>query len=147
MRLSSIALLMVVGVTLYSCSPKEKTESNEQQPDENEWVEMDSFHMIMSEAFHPYKDSANLEPVKRLAEEMAQEAEKWASASLPEKVKSDEMKASLNKLKADTRALAEMIKDGASDEEIGTTLQALHDSFHSIMGAWNNEGMDHEHQH
>lgn len=147
MRLSLMAFLVVVGVTFYSCSHKEKTESNAEQPDENEWVEMDSFHMIMSEAFHPYKDSANLEPVKRLAEEIAKEAEKWASASLPEKVKNDDMKAALNQLKADTRALSEMIKGGASDEEIGTSLQALHDSFHMIMEAWNEEGMDHQHLH
>ena len=145
MKLILMALLMIVGVTFYSCSPKEKTVSNEEQSDENEWAEMDSFHMIMAEAFHPYKDSASLEPVKRLAEEIAQEAEKWASASLPEKVKNDEMKSKLNQLKADTRALSEMIKAGASDEEIGTSLQALHDSFHNIMGAWNDEGMDHQH--
>ncbi len=145
MKLSLMGLLMVACVTFYSCSPKEKTQSDEEQPDENEWAEMDSFHMIMAEAFHPYTDSANLEPVKHLAEEIAQEAEKWASASLPEKVKNDEMKARMNQLKADTRALSEMIKGGASGEEIGTSLQALHDSFHSIMGAWNEEGMDHQH--
>ena len=127
MKPSLMAFLMVAGVTFYSCSPKEKTVSNEEQSDENERAEMDSFHMIMAEAFHPYKDSASLEPVKRLAEEIAQEAEKWASASLPEKVKNDEMKSKLNQLKADTRALSEMIKGGASDEEIGTSLQALHD--------------------
>jgi hypothetical protein len=145
MRSSLMTLLMIVGVTFYSCSLKDKAESNEKQPDENEWVEMDSFHMIMSEAFHPYKDSANLEPVRRLAVEIAQEAEKWASASLPEKVKNDKMKASLNQLKADTRALSEMIKGGASDEEIGTSLQTLHDSFHAIMETWNGGGMDHQH--
>jgi hypothetical protein len=55
------------------------------------------------------------------------------------------MKAALNQLKADTRALSQMTKEGASDEEIGISLQALHDSFHSIMGTWNGEGMDHQH--
>lgn len=145
MKLSLMTLLMVAGVTFYSCSPKEKTISNDDQSEENEWAEMDSFHMIMAEAFHPYTDSANLEPVKHLAEEIAQEAEKWASAALPEKVKNDDMKARLNQLKADTRALSEMIKGGALDEEIGTSLQALHDSFHIIMVAWNDEGMDHQH--
>jgi hypothetical protein len=107
---------------------------------------MDSFHMIMSESFHPYKDSANLEPVKRLAEEMATEAEKWSNASLPAKVDNEEMKASLQQLKNDTRSLADKIKSGASDEEIGTQLNALHDSFHAIMEAWNGGGEKHEHK-
>lgn len=148
MKFYLIVFLMIVGMSFYSCSPKEKSESVTEQTDENEWAQMDSFHMIMADAYHPYKDSAILEPVKRLAEEIAQEAEKWASASLPEKVNNDMMKARLNQLKADTRALSEMIKAGSSDEQIGTSLQALHDHFHSIMEAWNDEGaMEHEHQH
>jgi len=43
--------------------------------------------------------------------------------------------------------LADKIKGGASDEEIGTSLKALHDSFHGIMEAWNGSGDKHEHQH
>jgi hypothetical protein len=108
---------------------------------------MDSFHMVMAEAFHPYKDSANLEPAKQLAEEMAQEADKWASASLPEKVNTESVKALLTQLKTDTRSLADQVKNGAPDEAIGTSLKALHDSFHGIMEAWNGAGEEHEHEH
>jgi hypothetical protein len=146
MRLKEIAGVLMAAVVFYSCSQKENTEEgSEKENDDSEWVEMDSFHLIMAEAFHPYKDSANLEPVKRLSEELAQQAESWASATLPDKVNNDAVKAQLSQLKADTRALSTMIKGGASDEEIGTSLQALHDSFHSIMESWN--GGNHEHQH
>lgn len=146
MRLKQIAGVMMTALVFYSCSQKENTEArSEKENDDSEWVEMDAFHLLMAEAFHPYKDSANLEPVKRLSEELAQKAESWASATLPDKVNNDAVKAQLNQLKADTRALSTMIKDGASDEAIGTSLQALHDSFHTIMESWN-EG-NHEHQH
>ena len=99
----------------------------------------------MAEAFHPYKDSANLAPVKKMAEEMAIEADKWASASLPTKVDSEEVKEELQKLKTDTRALADLIKSGADDKAIGSSLDALHDSFHEIMEAWHGGGEKHEH--
>lgn len=145
MRFYLITLLWVGVMSFYSCSQKKNTDTTSEQDDPIEWAEMDSFHTIQVEAFYPYKDSANLEPVKHLAEAMAQEASTWASASLPQKVNNDEMKAQLNQLKADTRALAEMIKGGASDDEIGASLQALHESFHVIMEIWNEEG--HEHQH
>jgi hypothetical protein len=146
MRLKQLAGVMITAVAFYSCSQKENTEArSEKENDDSEWVEMDSFHLIMAEAFHPYKDSANLEPVKRLSEELAQHAESWASATLPDKVNNDAVKAQLNQLKADTRALSTMIQSGATDEEIGTSLQALHDSFHRIMESWN--GGNHEHQH
>jgi hypothetical protein len=76
---------------MLSCTSKtETTEATESSSaDSEEWKEMDSFHMIMAEAFHPYKDSTNLAPAKKLAEEMAAEAEKWAAAELPEKVNTD----------------------------------------------------------
>jgi hypothetical protein len=37
-----------------------------------------------------------------------------------------------------------MIKGGASDDEIGTSLEALHNSFHTIMEAWNAEESLHQ---
>jgi len=144
-------LIMVVALALAACTTKDKevqeaeTVTNESDP--NEWPEMDSFHMIMAEAFHPYKDSTNLEPVKRLSEEMAMEADKWASSTLPAKVNNDAVKAQLNQLKTDTRALADKIKGGASDAEIGSSLKSLHDSFHGIMEAWNGSEENHEHEH
>ncbi len=137
-----VIFFTIIITSLSSCTKKETSKAHS---DDTEWVEMDSFHLIMAEAFHPYKDSANLEPVKRLAEELAHEADKWASASLPDKVNNDEMKAQLNQLKEDTRVLSTMIQGGASDDEIGATLQTLHGSFHSIMEVWN--GGTHEHQH
>ena len=99
--------------------------------------------MIMAEAFHPFKDSANLVPAKKMAEEMATEADKWASAPLPAKVNTEEVREELQKLKTDTRALADLIKSGAEDAAIGSSLNALHDSFHEIMEAWHGEGEEH----
>lgn len=150
MKFKILIIITCLSIGFASCSTKEKSveaEANTTETDPNEWPEMDSFHMIMAEAFHPYKDSANLEPVKRLSEEMAVEADKWASTALPDKVNTEEVKAQLNQLKTDTRSLADKIKGGASDEEIGTSLKALHDSFHGIMEAWNGGGEKHEHLH
>ncbi len=137
-------LLVFALVSLVSCTGKtESTATTTEESDE--WKEMDSFHMIMAEAFHPFKDSANLAPAKKLAEEMATEADKWASAELPAKVNKDEVKEELLKLKTDTRALADMIKAGGDDAAIGSSLNSLHDSFHEIMEAWHGGGEKHEH--
>ena len=65
---------------------------------------MESFHMVMAEAYHPYKDSANLEPVKSLAENLAKESEKGGRFPL-------------EKLKKDCRALADQVKE--ANEQIG----------------------------
>jgi len=103
---------------------------------EGDWAEMDAYHMIMAESFHPLKDSSNLAPAKANAERMAAEAEKWAAADLPEKVSGDEMKAMIASLKASSRAFADQVEAGVADEELGIALTKLHTEFHHIMEAW-----------
>ncbi len=134
--------ILVMVLLLASCGKKPETMSAEESSDE--WPELDSFHMLMSDAFHPYKDSANVAPVKKLAEEMALEAERWQESKLPGKVNNDGIKDQLEKLKVGTRALADQIKAGASDAEIGASLTTLHDNFHAIMEAWYGGGEKHE---
>ena len=131
-------LIVLMLLMAAACAKKSETDAA------YEWPEMESFHMVMAEAFHPYKDSSNVEPIKRLAEEMALEADRWQSSPLPSKVNTDEVKDQLEKLKVGTRALADQIKTGASDEEIGATLTILHDSFHKITEAWHGGGEKHE---
>lgn len=136
--------MIILLILVIACSKADKTSSEAERADADEWAEMDAFHLLMAEAFHPYQDSSNLEPLKRLAEELVQEADQWSKAPLPAKVNNDEVKVQLNQLQSDTRSLSEMIQRGASDEEIGTSLRNLHSSFHGIMEAWN--GGHHEHQ-
>ncbi len=143
-------LLLMIAISLLGLSSCDKSKSDSKDVtsvDSDEWKEMDSFHLIMADAFHPYKDSANLAPVKKLAEDMAMEANKWASAPLPEKVNNGDVKQSLNKLKEDTHALSELVKSGADDATISTALNSLHDSFHGIMEAWHKGGENHQHSH
>lgn len=143
-------LLLLITVSLMGLSSCNKSKSDSKDVasvDSDEWKEMDSFHIIMADAFHPYKDSANLAPVKKLAEEMAVEANKWAFSPLPERVNNDDVKQSLYKLKEDTRALADLIKSGADDSSVGASLNSLHDSFHGIMEAWHKGEEKNEHSH
>ena len=121
---------------MLSCSSKRSEQSAGAAGDPDAWPEMESYHMVMAEAYHPYKDSKNLEPIKSLAENLARESEKWASAPLPDKMNTDDVKAKLENLKTNSRKLADLIKSGAGDEQIGVALSALHDRFHEIIEEW-----------
>jgi hypothetical protein len=123
-------------VFMFACSSKKGDQEGVASQGQEEWPEMESFHMVMAEAYHPYKDSANFEPIKSLAENLAKESEKWAGAALPPAVDNENVKAKLDKLKTDCRSLADHIKAGATNEQIGTELTALHESFHGIMEEW-----------
>jgi hypothetical protein len=143
----AIGLLVLV----FACSGKkggtENTEAgheDHQAAAGDEWKEMDDFHMVMAESFHPYKDSSNLEPAKQNAAAMVASAEKWASAPLPEKFKDDdEIKYKLDQLKADASSFSELVKSG-DEKAIGESLTKLHDLFHTIMESWYG-GEGHEH--
>lgn len=140
--------LLILGL---SCSGKKESSETEEAEEEHavageEWKEMDDFHMVMAEAFHPYKDSSNLEPAKQNAEAMVASAEKWASAPVPEKFKDDdEIKFKLNQLKTDASTFSELTKSG-DDKAIGQSLTKLHDLFHEIMESWYGGGGE-EHAH
>jgi hypothetical protein len=116
---------------LFSCSEKHHEESAD-----SGWKEMEEFHTIMADVYHPLKDANDLGPIKQHAEELAASAAKWAEAELPAKVDNDETKGLLNELKDGCQHLAKSIKDGVTDEEISTRLTALHDTFHAIMEKW-----------
>jgi hypothetical protein len=146
-KLISYLLVLFVIAMAVACSGK-KEESTEtvaaEEVSNDEWPLMDEFHMVMAESFHPFKDSANIEPAKANAAEMASVAEKWAGAALPEKVNNEEVKANLEKLKTETAAFVTTVQGGDA-ATIGAALTNLHDLFHKLQEAWYGAGDGHKH--
>lgn len=138
MKSNSFAHLMLIFflVSLACMGKKEKHWEEGLANDQVVWEEMDNFHQVLAEIFHPYMDSANLEPVKRMATELMVAANEWADAPIPEKVDKVELKSKLEKLKSEATLLSEIVKSG-DDTVIGNHLNKLHDTFHEIHEAWN----------
>lgn len=147
-----VSILSLVAILLLAACTAKKEESTTEEIAKTEgtekveeWPAMDAYHFAMAEAFHPFKDSANLEPVKVQAAELAKAADTWVNAPLPEKVNNDDIKAKLQALKTDSDALAVLVSTG-TNEEIGAALTSLHDKFHEIQEAWYGGG-GHGHNH
>jgi hypothetical protein len=141
---TSYVLMLFAFALAIACSGKK--ESADAVADSDEWPEMDEFHMVMAESFHPYKDSSNIEPAKANAAEMARVAEKWANAPIPEKVNNDEIKANLAQLKMDATAFTQIAQSGDTTK-IGGALTDLHDQFHKLQEAWYGGGKEHHDKH
>lgn len=136
-KIQTPACLFLILV-MFSCASKKDTPHHDQHEgsaEEREWKEMDAFHLIMAETFHPYKDSANLEPAKARASELMEAADQWAAAPVPPKIDSEEVSLKLNELKSETATLAESVKS-ADDNVIAENLTRVHDTFHEIQEAW-----------
>lgn len=152
MKTILIQILTILLLNIACSSKKEHHETGEHHnadssnASHDKWAEMDAFHSLMAESFHPYKDSANLEPAKMLASQMAQAAEQWSKAPLPEKVNNDDVKSRLQKLQEETAAFSQ-IASNADDKTIGDSLTKLHDLFHELQEAWYSGTAGHEGHH
>jgi cytochrome c556 len=142
--MKKITTLLALGalVTLFACGGKHHQDHKATAKD-SVWKGMDEFHFVMAESFHPFKDSSNLEPAKKLANEMDSVAGVWLAAARPEKVNTDAIKERMEKLKADTKLFAAAVKVEA-DSTLAKSLDDLHNQFHVLQEAWYSEHAEHE---
>jgi len=143
--------LSFIFVLLFAFACSEKQKEAAEGEDDVEWKEMDEFHAVMADVYHPLKDSNNLEPIKKDAGNLAAAATKWAQAKVPSKVDNEDTKELLAKLEDGCQQLKQLVNDKADDQEIATKLTALHDTFHSVMEKWyeagKEEGAEEHHDH
>lgn len=147
-KLTLLTVVIFVALLMVACGEKKQ----EAAANNDKWPEMDEFHDVMADSFHPYMDSSkNLEPAKANATQLAKAAEKWANGPIPEKMNNDETKADLEKLTIDANSFVQIVQSGDSIQ-IGESLTALHTHFHKIQESWygghkdgHKEGEGHKH--
>jgi hypothetical protein len=140
-RVTAVLLLFALA----SCSMKKDDHAHDEHGEA--WKEMDDFHMEMAKAFHPYKDSSDLEPAKENARAMAEAAAKWATSTPPEKADNASFKEKLSLLNAGCSDFVNIAQSGDSTQ-ISESLVSLHDLFHEIQDTWyghDHSGHDHNH--
>ncbi|MDH4092572.1 MAG: hypothetical protein OEV74_09480 [Cyclobacteriaceae bacterium] len=130
-------LLFIIGLMVACNANKAHHEDQIKQNAiaDEEWIAMDNFHLLMAECFHPFRDSADVEPAKRNAIAIASAAAEWLASPLPHKVDSDEIKSKLQQLNRDAASLVDNARNG-DDAAIGKSLTAIHSVFHEIQEAW-----------
>ncbi len=109
----------------------------------DKWAELESFHEVMSQTFHPVEEN-KFAPIRKRAGELAEKAKQWLDSKPPKVYDTQDINAILVKLSAESKALSDSIAKGASDEQIKKDLTALHDRFHEIIGACREEKKKHQ---
>lgn len=109
---------MLVGIAVFS---------------QSKWKAQDDFHAVMSKTFHSAEEG-NLQPIKMRSAELAAKADAWRKAEIPAFVSDKKVvKKGLNTLCKQAKALNKHLKKGASDAELKTELNTLHDTYHKII--------------
>ena len=151
MKIQKFFLFAVIAIITFSCGETKQAASDsdsakEAAADDHEWKIMDEYHAVMADAFHPFKDSANLVPAKENAKNLAEVANRWAESELPGKVNNEQMKAALTRLRSSSVSFEETVQTN-NDQAIGDSLNHLHDLFHSVQDAWYHAGEHKGHSH
>lgn len=99
-----------------------------------EWKELQTFHTVMSQTFHP-SEEGNLKPLRERSEEMVKAAEAWKKSAIPAEYKDVKgIQETLAKLVEGAKNIDKQVKAKATDEELKKSIAALHDVFHTIVG-------------
>jgi hypothetical protein len=135
-----------LAIIMSACTTKKGSNDEAQVAADDEWPQMDAFHMIMAESFHPFRDSADIGPAKANADSLVAAAETWLNAPIPEKVNNDEVKEMLQHLKSEADAFA-IVSKTDDQKAIGESLTKLHDLFHKLQEKWYGGGEEHHEHH
>src|SRR5436190_13180639 len=119
--LSLPVTLMILGL-FTSCKAQEKIK----------WKEMEEFHNVMAQTFHPAEEG-KMEPIKSRSQEMLDKAIAWESSTAPAGYDQNAVKKTLKDLVKGAKEINKLIKENAQDNIIKEKLSGLHDIFHEIM--------------
>ncbi|MEO1052199.1 MAG: hypothetical protein AAFX87_16320 [Bacteroidota bacterium] len=139
-----LASLLVAFMFVSCAQPKEEQKQTEEEqtassgdtaneePKSNKWKEMDDFHLVMAETFHPMEEG-NLEPIYTRAEELMTSAKVWSESTIPEHLSATDVKEKLEALTERAGELLELTSaESKDDDQVTTMLTQLHDDFHAI---------------
>lgn len=123
-----------MGMKDYFTEEKEKRAeaARKKQVDEGRWPELDDYHAVMAQTFHPAEEG-NLKPLYANAEQLATKASILKKSVVPVKYQKPGVKESVDALEKESTALAKMVKKKKSDAELKKAIFALHDRFHEVM--------------
>lgn len=100
------------------------------------WPEMNVFHEVISETFHPTEEN-NLEPLKTRSEELMKKAENLLNSNIPEEYRTKAILSALENLQLKSETLHKLVLSKASDAELKQSIIDVHDTFHEIVGLCN----------
>lgn len=96
------------------------------------WRELDAFHLVMMQVWHPAKEKGDLAPIRAQASALASGADTVASAAIPAACDTAPNRDGVARIRRDSHALAALVKERAGDAKVLAALRSLHDRFELV---------------
>ena len=95
------------------------------------WKELDAYHMVMMQVWHPAKEKGDLAPIRAQASKLADAADVWAKAAVPSACDTPDNRSNIAKVQTESRALVTLAASG-SDADLKAALAAVHERFELV---------------
>ena len=96
------------------------------------WKELDAFHIVMMQTWHPASMMKNLQPTREKAAELAQKGAAWSTGTFPMGCDDSLTRAAVAKIAGEAKALGDLVAAKAADDALFAGLKALHQQFESV---------------
>lgn len=100
----------------------------------DKWPAMKMFQKVMSQTFHAAEEG-NFKPIKAKSEDLMLKAQGVLKGNVPAKFNTKTMQADLKMLESQAKKVNSLVKKKADDSKLMEGLNALHETFHKIIGA------------
>ena len=98
------------------------------------WKELDAFHMLVMETWHPAKDKSDMKATRAKSAELLASAKVLAASSAPKGCDSPKVKDAVKGLPAEAQTVADLVTKKADDAALKAALKSLHDKFEVAEG-------------
>lgn len=96
------------------------------------WKELDEYHTVMAQTFHPAEEG-NLKPLLARSGELVAKATALQQSEIPTEYRKEGVKKSVELLAKESTALDKLIREKKPEADIKKAIIALHDRFHEVM--------------
>lgn len=96
------------------------------------WKELDAFHALLAETWHPVTKSNDLKPIRAKASALSGAAQAWAASKVPASCDKQPIRDAIAAVAAGSKDIATMVSKQASDSTVKGALEALHTRFEVV---------------
>jgi hypothetical protein len=108
------------------------------------WPELNTFHGVMSQTFHP-AEKGDLKPIRARAGEMLEKAQALQKSKRPAEFQNEQVNTAMDQLVQRVTTLKSLVDKNSDDAIVLKMLTGAHQSFHDIMGEKEEHHEQHDH--
>lgn len=99
--------------------------------DDAKWPQLEAFHKVMSQTYHP-AEKGDFQPIRKRATELSEAMSNLIGTPFPEAYRSSDVKVLVAHLEERVAVVNKMVESKVTDKELMISLNEAHEVFHKL---------------